>query len=250
MSLRPSIEAFVGGSGKVSGARIDDARADLERALASRRRLVLGAVITGLAVAASIGWRAAASGGLAPNVAPLLGLAACGLLLSFAWVRHQDATNAADELILAGLAADQDSVAGRSIVHRLRRLDSSRYREGLAAELRWQLRLADEAASADNAGMRPRRISTLNSEQRRALIADRAHVTTMANIVEAEQVDPRALILLWRAGDSSPMSAVDDPESGATLARRLRQSWTLINHTEDQPVHTTISSTSRRAAQS
>ena len=47
------------------------------------------AVVIGLAIAASLGWRAADSGGLAPNRAPLLGLAACGVALGFYWLRQE-----------------------------------------------------------------------------------------------------------------------------------------------------------------
>lgn len=231
--MRPAIEAFVGRQSRVADAWIEDALADLSEALAWRRRLVYLAAVIGLAIAASLGWRAAESGGLVPNVAPLLGLAACGVVLSLCWSRHRDAIAAADDLILANAVVDHDSAAGRAVTQRRRSLESRRHRESLAEDLRWQLRLADEAAAAKIAGRQPKTISTLNAEQRSALIADRAHVTAMASTVELNEVDPRALILLWRASDSSPMSAADDPNSGATLTRRLCQAWTLIDRPGD-----------------
>jgi hypothetical protein len=81
---------------------------------------------------------------------------------------------------------------------------------------------------AEIAGTRARTISTLNVDQRRALLADRERVGWMATTVEANEVDPRVLILLARAGESSPVSAARDPNSGATLARRLEQASALI----------------------
>ena len=231
--MRTAIEAFVGRQAPEADPSIEEALSDLAGALAWRRRLLQVAVAIGLAVAASLGWRTAQPGGLVPNIAPLLGLAACGVVLSFCWLRHQDVIAAADEVILANTGLDDKSSAGRAVAKRLQSLESRRYRESLAEDLRWQLRLADEAAAAKTAGARPQRISTLNPEQRNALIADRAHVTAMADTVELNEVDPRALILLWRASDSSPMSAADDPSSGATLTRRLHQAWMLMNQTDD-----------------
>ncbi len=233
--MRPPMEEFVGGQARVADSWIEDGLADLSTALAWRRRLVYVAVVIGFAIVASLGWRATDSGGLAPNIAPLLGLAACGAALGYCWLRHQDVIAAADDVILAEVSGGDESAAHRAVAKRVRSLESRRYRESLAEELRWQLRLADEAAVAETAGARPVRISTLNPEQRRALIADRAHVTAMADTVELNEVDPRALILLWRVSDSSPMSAADHPNSGATLTRRLRQAWMLLNRPANAP---------------
>lgn len=188
----------------MADAWIEEALAELSEALAWRRRLVCLAAVIGLAIAAGLGWRAAESGGLVPNVAPLLGVAVCGVVLSFAWLRHQDVIAAADDVILANAGVDDESAAGRAVAKRRRSLQSRRYREGLSEDLRWQVRLADEAAASKTAGAQARRISTLNTEQRSALIADREHVTAMAATIELNEVDPRALILLWRASDSSP----------------------------------------------
>ncbi len=177
---------------------------------------------------AGLAWRSTDPRAFASNIAPLLALAACGGSLGMAWLRHQDATQIADDLILAEQPVAGESAAGRAIAKRIHALEGRRSREHLAEQLRLQLRLAEEATESDMEGTRPRTISTLNRDQRRALIADRERVAWMAATLEVTEVDPRALILLARASDSSPMSAAHDPNSGATLARRLEQAWTLI----------------------
>ena len=196
-------------------------------ALRWRRRLIWLAVMVGLGTAATLVWRATDRAGVVSNLAPLLGVAASGVILSFAWLRHQDATQGADDIILNGEPVDDESEAGRAVAKRLRSLQRPRSRKHLAEELRWQLRLAEEALATRPAGLPRKTISTLTPDQRRALIADRSHVLAMAAIVETTTVDPRALILLSRAADSSPISAAADPHPAATLTSRLHQAWTL-----------------------
>ncbi len=197
------------------------------KALTWRRRLIWLGVMVGLGTSATLVWRATDRAGVVSNLAPLLGVAASGVILSFAWLRHQDVTQCADDIILNGEPMDNESEAGRAVAKRLRSLQRPRSRKHLAEELRWQLRLAEEAVDADQAGTRPKTISTLTHDQRRALIADRSHVLAMAAIVETTTVDPRALILLSRAADSSPISAAGDSDPGAALTSRLHQAWTL-----------------------
>ncbi len=211
-----------------SSSGADRAVEKLSGELTWRNRFLWLAGALGLATVVGLGWRASESRVGIADLAPLLGLAATGASLGLAWLRHQDATQLAEDLILIDHPVDERSAAGRAIAKRIRSLERDRSRAHLAEELRWQLSLAEEAAEAEAAGTRARTISTLNADQRRALLASRERVGEMAAMAESGEVDPRALILLARVSNPSPVSAARDPDSGATLARRLDQAWTVI----------------------
>jgi hypothetical protein len=122
---------------------------------------------------------------------------------------EEDVINAAGDVILGSEAVDDESA------------------------------VADEASAAKIMGARPRTISTLNPEQRRALIAERAHVTAVADTVEPNEVDPGALILLWRASNFRPNSAADD-----------RRAWMLINRPDNARLRPVASATGLRTVPS
>ncbi len=199
---------------------------DLARALAWRGRLVAVSAVAAAITAASIAWRATEPVTTITNALPLLALAGCGVLASLAWMRHQDVVTESDELILAGDRGAPDSSVARAVARRERSLQSPRSRTRLAHELRWQLELAQQAVAPDGGGSRT--ISTLNPDQRAAMVASAERVHQLADVVEARPVDPRALIELWRAADSSPLATADDPTPGATLTGRLADAAALI----------------------
>jgi hypothetical protein len=155
----------------------------------------------------------------------LVSAVALAIVLASRWIKQDDATQFADDLILLGYAGERcRTPIDRALVGRIAVIESPRARHRLARDLRWRLRLAAGTARPSPGYIRASAFPPLGSAGRQVFLEEQLRLTRVTDRIDRSQVDPRALVILWRIVTTPPVTqqAIDGGASDDTGAEELR----------------------------
>ena len=173
----------------------------MAQALAEQRAAADQAAGLGVFLGACAVWRLCPLHEPEPFVAVLLILGAVAVVVELAlvWARHEEAIACADELILAGFFGDaRRTRIELAVSRRLCSIETPRERRRLANALRWRLRLAEGTTRPSPGYLRASAFPPLGSAGRRVFLEEQRRLVKVADQIERSNVDPRALVILWR----------------------------------------------------
>lgn len=128
-----------------------------------------------------------------------IGSAILVIELAVAWSERAETDHYADELILAGFSEPmRRTPVGCAVANRRLRLQSPRTRRTLAEALRWRVRLANGWTRPSTGYVRASVYPPLSPAQREVFHADSDLIALIADRIQREPADPRALIILER----------------------------------------------------
>jgi hypothetical protein len=174
----------------------------LTRALEIRRSVVHQTVLLAVFLLVCAAWRLSPIHEPEPLIKTLLGIGAAALVFEgvLGWLENDRANGYTDDLVMAGFTGRQGQTpTDRAVRRRIERIQLPRARGRLAADLRWRLKVAQGGVRRSPGLARTGGFAPIGLLQRRVWCDEADLITRIAEDVERDEVDPRALVILWRA---------------------------------------------------